>query len=188
MPVQYTYKCQVFADCISRNGAAVLPQRGSAACLDNPGFNLPGLLLCCFSGAVCLADCGVKVVHLSAPSLVGGGSGRSPLGLVRWASRRPAGVAAALQLVAGSAQHQPELIRGALVWSPVLLRLLHANGVQQSYTQQADRWAFQLMQVADRFSNANSSSVLPSSAKVLALLAASDADDATVQQAAEEQW
>ena len=52
----------------------------------------------------------------------------------------------------------------------------------------SDRWAQQLMQVADRFSNANSSSVLPSSAKVLALLAASDADDATVQQAAEEQW
>ena len=46
----------------------------------------------------------------------------------------------------------------------------------------SDRWAQQLMQVADRFSNANSSSVLPSSAKVLALLAASDADDATVQQ------
>ena len=62
------------------------------------------------------------------------------------------------------------------------MRLLHANGVQQSYTQQADRWAFQLMQVADRFSNANSSSVLPSSAKVLALLAASDAAAATLQQ------
>ena len=72
------------------------------------------------------------------------------------------------------------------------MRLLHANGVQQSYTQQADRWAFQLMQVADlsrldkinstRFSNHKSSYDLPSSAKVLALLAASDADDATVQQ------
>ena len=72
------------------------------------------------------------------------------------------------------------------------MRLLHANGVQQSYTQQADRWAFQLMQVADRFSNANcrvdlikstqASSVLPSSAKVLALLAASDAAAATLQQ------
>jgi len=52
----------------------------------------------------------------------------------------------------------------------------------------SDRWAQQLMQVADRFSNANSSSVLPSSAKVLALLAANDADDATVRQAAEERW
>ena len=38
------------------------------------------------------------------------------------------------------------------------------------------------MQVAERFSNQNSSSDLPSSAKVLALLAAGDADDATVQQ------
>ena len=38
------------------------------------------------------------------------------------------------------------------------------------------------MQVAERFSNDNSSCHLPSSAKVLALLAAGDADDATVQQ------
>lgn len=52
----------------------------------------------------------------------------------------------------------------------------------------SDRWAQQLMQVAERFENTNSSSVLPSSAKVLALLASSDADDATVQQAAEERW
>ena len=49
-------------------------------------------------------------------------------------------------------------------------------------------WASQLMQIAERFSNVNPSGHLPSSAKVLALLAASDADDATVQQAAEEQW
>jgi hypothetical protein len=49
-------------------------------------------------------------------------------------------------------------------------------------------WASQLMQVAERFSNHNSSYDLPSSAKVLALLASNDADDATVQQAAEEQW
>ena len=52
----------------------------------------------------------------------------------------------------------------------------------------SDRWAQQLMQVAERFSNTNSSSILPSSAKVLALLASTNADDATVQQAAEEQW
>jgi hypothetical protein len=52
----------------------------------------------------------------------------------------------------------------------------------------SDRWAQQLMLVAERFSNTKSTSVLPSSAQVLALLAASDADDATVQQAAEEQW
>jgi len=49
-------------------------------------------------------------------------------------------------------------------------------------------WANQLMQIAERFVNYNSSCNLPSSAKVLALLAASDADDATVQQAAEERW
>ena len=49
-------------------------------------------------------------------------------------------------------------------------------------------WAFQLMQVAERFSNHNSSYDLPSSAKVLALLASNNADDATVQQAAEEKW
>ena len=49
-------------------------------------------------------------------------------------------------------------------------------------------WANQLMQVGERFSNVNSSGHLPSSAKVLALLAASDADDATVQQAADESW
>lgn len=49
-------------------------------------------------------------------------------------------------------------------------------------------WAGQLMHVAEHFSNLNSSLNLPSSAKVLALLAASDADDATVQQAAEEKW
>jgi len=52
----------------------------------------------------------------------------------------------------------------------------------------SDRWARSLMQVADRFLNRKSTSDLPSSAQVLALLAASDADDATVQLAAEEQW
>ena len=62
------------------------------------------------------------------------------------------------------------------------MRLLHVNGAQQSYTQQVGGRAQQLMQVADRFSNTKSTSVLPSSAQVLALLAASDADDATVQQ------
>lgn len=49
-------------------------------------------------------------------------------------------------------------------------------------------WTDQLMQIADRFLNYHSSGNLPSSAKVLALLAAANADDATVQQAAEEQW
>ena len=49
-------------------------------------------------------------------------------------------------------------------------------------------WASQLMQVAERFSNHNSSFDLPSSAKVLALLASNNADDATVQQAADEGW
>lgn len=49
-------------------------------------------------------------------------------------------------------------------------------------------WAGQLMQIAERFSNVQSTEHLPSSAQVLALLAASDADDATVQQAAEERW
>jgi hypothetical protein len=49
-------------------------------------------------------------------------------------------------------------------------------------------WAGQLMHVAERFSNLNSSLNLPSSAKVLALLAAGGADDATVQQAADERW
>jgi hypothetical protein len=39
----------------------------------------------------------------------------------------------------------------------------------------------QFMPATERFSNANSSLHLPSSAKVLALLASSDADDATVQ-------
>lgn len=50
------------------------------------------------------------------------------------------------------------------------------------------RWAQQLMQVGKRFSDANSSSLLPSSAKVLALLAANNADDETVEQAAHERW
>lgn len=50
------------------------------------------------------------------------------------------------------------------------------------------QWAQQLMLVADRFSNVNSSCHLPSSAKVLALLAAANADDATVEQAAQEHW
>jgi len=49
-------------------------------------------------------------------------------------------------------------------------------------------WTSQLMQIAGRFANCDSSHNLPSSAKVLALLAASDADDATVQQAADERW
>jgi hypothetical protein len=49
-------------------------------------------------------------------------------------------------------------------------------------------WAGQLMDVAKRFSNVHSSIHLPSSAKVLALLAQSDADDDIVQQAAEEKW
>ena len=42
------------------------------------------------------------------------------------------------------------------------------------------------MQIAERFSNHVSTHDLPSSAQVLALLAAGGADDATVQQAAEE--
>lgn len=50
------------------------------------------------------------------------------------------------------------------------------------------RWAQQLIQVADRFSNTKSTSRLPSSAQVLALLAAANADDAIVQQAAQERW
>jgi len=49
-------------------------------------------------------------------------------------------------------------------------------------------WTEQLMQIAGHFVNSHSSGNLPSSAKVLAMLAASDADDATVQQAAEEKW
>jgi hypothetical protein len=49
-------------------------------------------------------------------------------------------------------------------------------------------WAGQLMHVAERFSNLKSTLNLPSSAQVLALLAASGADDATVQQAADERW
>jgi hypothetical protein len=49
-------------------------------------------------------------------------------------------------------------------------------------------WASQLMQIGQRFSNVQSTEHLPSSAQVLAILAASDADDATVQQAAEEKW
>jgi hypothetical protein len=49
-------------------------------------------------------------------------------------------------------------------------------------------WAGQLMKVAERFANVNSGIHLPSSAKVLALLAATGADDATVQQAAQERW
>lgn len=49
-------------------------------------------------------------------------------------------------------------------------------------------WTSHLMQVARRFSNFQSTEKLPSSAEVLALLAQSGADDATVQQAAEERW
>jgi hypothetical protein len=49
-------------------------------------------------------------------------------------------------------------------------------------------WAGQLMKVAERFANANSDIHLPSSARVLALLAATSADDDTVQQAAQERW
>ena len=49
-------------------------------------------------------------------------------------------------------------------------------------------WAFQLMKVAERFSNHKSTYDLPSSAQVLALLAASGADDAMVQQAVDEDW
>jgi hypothetical protein len=49
-------------------------------------------------------------------------------------------------------------------------------------------WASQLMQIAGHFANVQSTQHLPSSAQVLALLASSNADDATVQQAAEEKW
>lgn len=52
----------------------------------------------------------------------------------------------------------------------------------------SQQWAHQLMQVAERFSNHKSTCDLPSSAMVLALLAAADADDTIVQQAAEERW
>ena len=52
----------------------------------------------------------------------------------------------------------------------------------------SQQWAHQLMTISERFLNHNSSCDLPSSAKVLALLASNNADDATVQQAAEEQW
>lgn len=47
-------------------------------------------------------------------------------------------------------------------------------------------WASQLMQVAEYFANHNSSYDLPSSARVLALLASANADDATVQHVAEQ--
>lgn len=50
------------------------------------------------------------------------------------------------------------------------------------------RWCQQLMQVGRRFGNAQSTAHLPSSTQVLALLASSGADDATVQQAADERW
>jgi hypothetical protein len=50
------------------------------------------------------------------------------------------------------------------------------------------RWVNQLMQVAERFANWQSTANLPSSAQVLALLASTNADDATVRQAAEEKW
>ena len=50
------------------------------------------------------------------------------------------------------------------------------------------RWVNQLMQVAERFVNWQSTANLPSSAQVLALLASTNADDATVRQAAEEKW
>lgn len=49
-------------------------------------------------------------------------------------------------------------------------------------------WANDLMAVGKRFLNLGTSLNLPSSAEVLALLARSDADDATVQQAAKERW
>ena len=49
-------------------------------------------------------------------------------------------------------------------------------------------WANDLMAVGKRFLNLGTSLNLPSSAEVLALLARSDADDATVEQAAEEKW
>ena len=49
-------------------------------------------------------------------------------------------------------------------------------------------WASDLMAVGKRFLNQATSLDLPSSAEVLALLARSDADDATVQQASEEKW
>lgn len=52
----------------------------------------------------------------------------------------------------------------------------------------SQRWCNQLMQVAERFSNWNSSSNLPSSAKVLALLAENNATDDVVAQAAQERW
>ena len=52
----------------------------------------------------------------------------------------------------------------------------------------SQQWAHQLMAVADRFSNHKSTCDLPSSAQVLALLASTGADDATVQQAADERW
>ena len=49
-------------------------------------------------------------------------------------------------------------------------------------------WTEQLMKIASHFVNSHSGGSLPSSAKVLALLASNNADDATVQQAAEERW
>ncbi len=49
-------------------------------------------------------------------------------------------------------------------------------------------WANDLMAIGERFVNLGTSLNLPSSAEVLALLARSNADDATVQQAAEERW
>lgn len=49
-------------------------------------------------------------------------------------------------------------------------------------------WTCQLIQVAERFSKLQSTVTLPSSSQVLALLASANADDATVEQAAEEKW
>ena len=77
--------------------------------------------------------------------------------------------------------------------SPCPLRVNHSAACRQVHqvqttvepAQAPPAGAQQLMQVADHFSNVNSSCHLPSSAKVLALLAAAGADDATVEQAAQ---
>ena len=118
---------------------------------------------------------------LTARPSLPGRSGHGPRGVSRsrfsmfrlWASPRSGLLPEPPQLTAGSLlQQAPWALRGRSVpWGPAAGLSLGCAHYSTGGGSSAARYNYQLVEIAERFSNANSSSHLPSSAKVLALLA-----------------
>lgn len=138
-------------------------------------------------------------IDITATQVSQNGHGSSPLGPMAGAwdgymEMDPAGAMRAKALVGHIHAQTESCARGAIDIGKRLadLKDLLPHGQFMACVKAefgwSQSWCTRHMQVADRFGNCDSSYDLPSSAKVLALLAASGADDATVEQAAEERW